>query len=154
LEVAVPPGRRAEVEIIRPVRSPSTCSPRCPRALAPRNSLDPFEGARSGSTSLAAALLLDVIPADDAAITADPSVRPRAWDPGWIPISPKGTGEYLMLDLNPGTPSCRGQVITYNPRSHRRAVVAPDFGAWLNQRAHDFESGVWRAGDDGTLERA
>jgi cell wall assembly regulator SMI1 len=92
--------------------------------------------------------------ADDPQLQADPSVRPRAWDPQWIPIAAKGTGDYLMMDLDPKDPSRRGQVIAWSPRSSKRTVVAPDFCAWLEQIGKDFESGAWSVDEEGILQKA
>jgi len=90
---------------------------------------------------------------DSPKIKASPSVRPRQWDHGWLPISPKGSGDHLLLDLDPKDPACRGQVITFSPRSSTRQVVAPGFGAWLEQIAADLESGKWVMDEDGKLHQ-
>jgi molybdopterin molybdotransferase len=77
-------------------------------------------------------------------IVAEGTVRPRAWDRAWIPVATKGTGDYLLLDLNPPDTGRRGQIITYGHRSSTRTVVAPDFGAWLGQIADQLTSGAFR----------
>jgi cell wall assembly regulator SMI1 len=68
-------------------------------------------------------------------------VRPRAWDRAWIPVATMGTGDYLLLDLNPPEGGRPGQIITYDHDSSTRAVVAADFGVWLGQIANQLETG-------------
>jgi cell wall assembly regulator SMI1 len=83
-------------------------------------------------------------------ILTEGAVRPRAWDRAWIPVATKGTGDYLLLDLNPPDTGRRGQIITYGHRSSTRTVVVPDFSAWLGKIADQLASGELRVAGRGS----
>jgi cell wall assembly regulator SMI1 len=88
-----------------------------------------------------------VLPTDDEpeSVVIEGPVRPRRWDRAWIPVATKGTGDYLLLDLNPPDGGRRGQVVMYGHRMSTRTVVTSDFGAWLGRIANQFEGGEFEA---------
>jgi len=75
-------------------------------------------------------------------------VRPRAWDPLWIPVADDGQGNRLMLDMDPPRGGTLGQVIRFRREANFHSVEAADFGAWLSQVADWFERGELVPDDD------
>jgi cell wall assembly regulator SMI1 len=78
---------------------------------------------------------------DDPAIKTLGAVRPRWWDPAWIPVAKNASGDWLCLDMNPPASGRSGQVVAYWHDVPKREVVAPDFAAWLAQIAGQLEGG-------------
>lgn len=68
----------------------------------------------------------------------------------WIPIVTDGAGNYIAIDLSPGTPEARdlrqakaGQVILFGRDFDTKFRIADTFGDFLLGFANDLEKGNW-----------
>jgi cell wall assembly regulator SMI1 len=86
---------------------------------------------------------------DDREIETIGAVRPRWWDPAWIPVAKNAFGDWLCLDMNPPASGRSGQVVAYWHDVPKREVMALDFGGWLAQIAGQLESGELEVSGDG-----
>ena len=73
-----------------------------------------------------------------------PGVREGWWRGGWVPVASNSSGDFVCVDLDPAPGGKRGQVISFLHADPARALLAPDFGAWLGGFAGDLESGKYK----------
>ncbi len=78
---------------------------------------------------------------DDPLIATVGPVRPRWWDPAWIPFAVDMAGDRLCVDMNPAPGGTPGQVVLFVHDAAHRAVVATSFGAWLSETLAAMEAG-------------
>jgi cell wall assembly regulator SMI1 len=63
-------------------------------------------------------------------------------NPGWIPLTKDGGGNYLGVDLAPGPAGSTGQVINFGRDEELKAVLAAGWGEFLLSYAKFLESGA------------
>lgn len=68
-------------------------------------------------------------------------IRPQHWDPGWLPVTDAGSGNFFCVDLHPAPAGAVGQVIWYDRVDGPVRVVGAGFAAWLEQTASGLEAG-------------
>jgi cell wall assembly regulator SMI1 len=78
---------------------------------------------------------------DDVSIKPDKGVAREWWNRGWIPFASNDSGEFLCIDLAPTKSGKSGQVIRMQEDEPQRELLAPSFGAWLEQLADALEAG-------------
>ncbi|MFC3605329.1 SMI1/KNR4 family protein [Deinococcus soli (ex Cha et al. 2016)] len=83
------------------------------------------EFSRSGSVFMAP----DFAPVD----SVDPpgTIRPVAFDAGWLPLARDYGGAYLAVDLRPDARGQVGQIINFGAREWKRFVLAPSITAFF-----------------------
>lgn len=70
-----------------------------------------------------------------------PGIRDNWFHLGWLPFTTNGGGDSHCIDLDPAPGGTHGQIITMNHEMGERQLIAPSFGAWLQQLADDMEAG-------------
>ncbi|MFD1734891.1 SMI1/KNR4 family protein [Deinococcus malanensis] len=65
--------------------------------------------------------------------TVDPpgTVRPEAFNAGWLPIAHDHSGAYLAVDLRPDERGQVGQIINFGARERKRFVLASSITEFL-----------------------
>lgn len=74
-------------------------------------------------------------------ITVDGPVRPLTFSPDWLPIMNCNGDVFWALDFAPGEGGNKGQVIQVDLECCYWAVVAPDFGTFLQHYVSGLENG-------------
>lgn len=65
------------------------------------------------------------------------------WNPKWLPLTADGSGNGLMIDLDPSTDGNVGQIIQMWHDEPDRSLIAPSLRAYLEAYAQDLENGVY-----------
>ena len=68
-------------------------------------------------------------------------IRATWWNVQWVPFGSNGSGNFLVVDLDPPKHGSVGQVVTYLHDADKRECVAAGIGAWLESLAADLEEG-------------
>jgi cell wall assembly regulator SMI1 len=76
-------------------------------------------------------------------------IKPRNWNPCWLPVTDAGNGNFFCVDLDPAPGGVIGQIIWYDRVEGPVRVVANGFAEWVEQYATDLEFGriVYRPGE-------
>ncbi len=72
----------------------------------------------------------------------DSGVIAEWWHQAWIPFAANGGGDYLCLDLAPGTSGLTGQVIRMIHDNAGRKLIGKSFAKWLQLQAEFISDGV------------
>lgn len=72
-------------------------------------------------------------------------VKPKWWNPRWIPITHDGGGDHDCLDMDPGEAGTVGQIVQMWHDDGNRPLQAKSYLAWLTECADKLEDGrlVW-----------
>jgi cell wall assembly regulator SMI1 len=76
----------------------------------------------------------------DATATRCAGIKPRWWNPGWIPVLHNGGGDYYCVDTDPDEEGHFAQLIKFEHETGPSHVVAPCIEHFLTRFANDLES--------------
>jgi cell wall assembly regulator SMI1 len=80
-------------------------------------------------------------------------VRATWWNLKWVPFASNGSGNLLVVDLDPPEGGDVGQVVSYVHDDDDRECIAGGIAAWFQSLATDLEQGALEY-RDGELVRA
>ena len=79
-------------------------------------------------------------------------IQTHWWDAGWIPFAKDSGGNYLCLDLNPGTNGIAGQVLRFEREAGPGPAGPASFKEWLAEYRDGLQSGAYAADEDGFIQ--
>src|SRR5690606_15188213 len=72
----------------------------------------------------------------------------RYFSEGWIPFAGNGAGDYLCIDMDPGSEGTLGQIFRWNHDDDHKPPLAPSLDAWLEHVVAGILSGWVQYGEN------
>jgi cell wall assembly regulator SMI1/predicted DNA-binding WGR domain protein len=86
---------------------------------------------------------VNAVDEEEEEVPVDGAVKRLDWNAKWIPFSSNDSGEYIFLDMDPGTLGTLGQVVDFSHEEGPVRLMGKSFEAFLVDYADGLEAGIF-----------